>query len=130
MKNKILVVDDEKVVCDMLSKFLAKKGYEAIIALSGEEALRKVKKERPHVVLLDIKMPKMDGIVVLQRIKEIDKKIPIIIMITAVKDDAIGRKCLELGAADYITKPFGLEYLENVLLVKLLDFEKNHNRRR
>ena len=105
----------------MLKKFLTKKGYEAIIALSGEEGIRKVKEEKPQAILLDIKMPKMNGIEALKKIREIDKKVGIV-MITAVKEEEIGRKCLELGAYDYLTKPLDLDYLETALMVKLLDF--------
>lgn len=123
IKKKILVVDDAPAVCKVLVKFLTKKGYQASSTLNGEEALKKVKQDKPHVVLLDIRMPEMDGIEVLKRIKEIDKKVPIVVMITAVKDDEIGRNCIKLGAADYITKPLGLDYLENVLLIKLLDLK-------
>jgi DNA-binding response OmpR family regulator len=119
--KKILVVDDEPAVCNMLEKFLTRKGYEAIIALSGEEAIRKVKEGRPHVILLDIKMPGIDGIETLKRIRAIDKEVGIV-MITAVKEEETGKKCLELGAYDYITKPLSLDYLETVLMVKLLDF--------
>ena len=122
-EKTILVVDNEVVVCNALKKFLTKKGYKVSIALNGEEAIKKVKRKSPCIILLDIKMPKMHGIEVLQRIKEIDKNIGII-MITAVKDEKIGRRCMELGAYDYITKPLGLEYLENVLMVKFLNFEK------
>ena len=120
--KKVLVVDDEPAVCNMLKKFLNKKGYKAITALSGEEGIKKVKQEKPHIVLLDIKMPGIDGIETLKRIREIDKKVGVV-MITVIKEDATGRKCMELGAYDYITKPFGLDYLESVLLVKLLDFK-------
>lgn len=121
--KKILVVDDEPPVCNMLKKFLTKKGYKATTALSGKEAIKRVRKERPHIVLLDIRMSPMDGIETLQRIKEINKEIGIV-MITAVKDDKVGKKCLRLGAYDYITKPLSLEYLENTLMLKLLDFPK------
>ena len=119
--KKILVADDEELICNMLEKFLTQKGYEVITALSGEEAVRKVKEEKPHIVLMDIRMSKMDGIEALKKIREIDHKAGIV-MITAVKDDDIGRRCIELGAYDYITKPLDLEYLEKVLLVKLLSF--------
>lgn len=119
--NKILVVDDDQAVCNMLKKFLVQKGYEAIIASSGEEALRKVKTEKPHIVLLDIRMPKMDGLETLKRIREINKDVGVV-MITAIKDEKTAKKCMEWGAYDYITKPISLDYLESVLLVKLLDF--------
>ncbi|MFH1202064.1 MAG: response regulator [Candidatus Omnitrophota bacterium] len=120
--KKILIVDDEKPICDMLEKFLAKKGYEASSVQSGEQALIKVKEERPHIVLLDIRMPGMGGIEALKRIREIDKEVGIV-MITAVKEEKTGNKCLELGAYDYIIKPLDLDYLETVLMAKLLDFE-------
>jgi DNA-binding response OmpR family regulator len=119
--NRILVVDDEEDTANMLADFLNKKGYETDIALDGREAIDKVKEERPHIVLLDIKMPGMDGIEALQKIREIDKEVGVI-MVTALEDDAVGKKCVEMGAYDYITKPLSLEYLEGVLMVKLLDF--------
>ena len=106
-----------------MHKFLTKKGYGATTALSGREALAKVKKDKPDVVLLDIRMPDMDGIKVLKEMRKFYKKM-IIVMITAVKDDDVGKKCFELGADDYITKPIGLSYLEDVLMVKLLDLNK------
>ncbi|MFC1576508.1 response regulator transcription factor [Candidatus Omnitrophota bacterium] len=123
-KKKILVVDDDQAVGGMLKKFLSKKGYEAIAVESGKEALKKLKSEKPNIILLDIRMPEMDGIEVLKRIRDIDRNVGVI-MITAVKEDEIGRRCMELGAYDYITKPFDLDYMENVLMVKLLVDENN-----
>jgi DNA-binding response OmpR family regulator len=120
--KKILVIDDEQPICKMLEKFLSRKGYQAITALSGEEGIKKVKKEKPQIVLLDIKMPGIDGIETLERIRKIDKKVGVI-MITVINEDEVGRKCMKLGAYDYITKPFNLDYLESALLVKLLDFK-------
>ena len=122
MKKKILVIDDEQAICKMLEKFLSRKGYKAITALSGEEGIKKLKQEKPQVVLLDIKMPGIDGIETLKGIRKIDKKVGVI-MITVIKEDEVGRKCMQLGAYDYITKPFSLDYLKSVLLVKLLDLK-------
>jgi len=116
---RILVVDDEQEVCNMLKKFLTKRGYEIYTAFDGEEALSVVKEERPHIVLLDIRMPKMDGIECLKHIREIDKEVGIV-MITAVKEEEIGKQAMKLGAYDYITKPLSLKYLEDCLMVKLL----------
>ncbi len=115
---RILVVDDEPAVCHMLNKFLTKKGYDVYSAFDGEEALSVVKEKRPHIVLLDIKMPKMNGIECLKRIKEIDKEVGVI-MITAVKQEETGREAMKLDAFDYITKPLSLKYLEDCLMVKL-----------
>ncbi len=116
---RILVVDDEQEVCDMLKKFLTKREHTVFMALDGEEALSIVKEERPHIVLLDIRMPKMSGMECLKLIKEIDKEVGVI-MITAVKEEEIGKQALKLGAFDYITKPLSLKYLEDCLMVKLL----------
>ena len=115
-----MVVDDEQDVCTMLTKFLTMKGYETSCAFSGEEAIKKVKEERPHCILLDIGMPKMDGLETLKRIRKVNKGIGIVI-ITGIEDDAVGRKCIALGANDYITKPLDLAYLETVLIVQLVD---------
>lgn len=120
MSSKIMVIDDEQAVCDTLKKFLAMKGYDVSVALSGGEAIKKLKEQKFDMVLLDIKMPGMDGIETLRRIREIDERVGIV-MVTAVKDNAIGKECMKMGAYDYITKPFSLEYLETVLMVKLVD---------
>lgn len=120
--KRILVVDDEKVICDALGKFLSRKGYQVATAQSGEEAIECVKKEKPHLILLDIMMPGLGGIETLKRIKAIDKEVAVV-MITAVNEDDIGRKCMELGAYDYITKPLNIDYLETVLMTKLLSCE-------
>lgn len=124
-KEKILIVDDEKPICSMLKKFLTIKGYEPITVINGENALEKIKKERPRIILLDIRMPGMDGIQTLKRIKELDNEAGVI-MITAVKDEETGKRCIDIGAYDYITKPLDLDYLERVLMVKLIDFETSH----
>jgi len=121
--KKILVVDDEKPIREMLRKFLTKKGYEVFDVDNGEDALKIVSEKSPHIVLLDIRMPKSDGVEVLKKIKEINKEAGVI-MITAVSETAIAEKCMEAGAFDYITKPISLEYLEECLLAKLLDFYK------
>ena len=120
---KILVVDDEPEACDALKEFLSMKGYEVSTAQDGQAALRKLKKYRPQIVLLDVIMPGMNGIEVLQEIKKIDPEIGVI-MVTVVTDEDQAKKTLELGAYDYITKPVDLNYLETVVLVKILDYLK------
>jgi DNA-binding response OmpR family regulator len=115
---KVLVVDDEPEAVELLVEFLSSKGYEVLTATSGEEALRRVKEDRPHLVLLDIRMPQMNGLEVLRRIREIDAEMGVI-MVTAVNEEDVGRKALELGAFDYIVKPLDLKYLERSLWYKI-----------
>jgi len=116
--TRILVVDDEVETCDLLKRYLTKKGFQVYTALSGEDAVNIVKEERPHIVLLDIRMPGMGGIEALKKIKEIDREIGVV-MITAVKEEETAKEILKLGADDYITKPMDLKYLDNVLMVKI-----------
>ncbi len=117
--SKILVVDDEVKACDLLKRFLEKKGYDVITANNGEDAIAKVKNEKPDVILLDIRMPGMEGTEVLKRIREFDKDIGII-MVTAVKEEETGKKALKSGADEYITKPIDFNYLETSILVGLI----------
>lgn len=115
---RVLVVDDEPEAVELLQELLIAKGYEVLTASDGEEALRKVKAERPHVILLDMRMPKMNGLEVLRRVREIDHEVGVI-MVTAVMEEETGRQALQMGAFDYITKPLDLAYLEHTLWVKL-----------
>lgn len=120
MKATVLIVDDEQEIIDMLREFLSAKGYTVHTARNGREALAIVKKVHPHIVLLDIIMPEMDGITVLKEIKKIDSAVSIV-MATAVKDADLARSAMSMGAYDYVVKPFDLHYLENVLFVKMVD---------
>jgi YesN/AraC family two-component response regulator len=86
----------------------------------GRSAVAKVKEIRPHIVLVDIVMPGMGGIETLKGIKKVDPRVGVI-MVTGVGDDELGRRTLELGAYDYITKPVDFDYLETVLIVKIID---------
>ena len=116
--RKVLVVDDEPQAVELLEEFLTAKGYAVVGASGGEEALRRLKEERPHLMLLDIRMPVMDGLEVLRRAREIDREVGIV-MVTAVNEERIGREALRMGAYDYITKPLDFDYLERVLWVKM-----------
>lgn len=117
--ERILVVDDEIEVCNVLKEFFDSKGFETHIALSGRSALSKVKEVKPHIVLLDIIMPGMGGVDVLEEIKKIDPTAEVI-MVTAVADHELAKRTLELGAHDYITKPLNLDYLETVVITKII----------
>ena len=120
---KILVVDDEVKICELLQRFFEKKGYTVITSNNGMDATEKVQNESPDVMLLDIRMPGMDGIEVLKCVREFNKKIGII-MVTAVMDEDIAKSAMKLGADEYITKPIDLEHLEMHVLVDLIMREK------
>jgi DNA-binding response OmpR family regulator len=115
---RVLVVDDEPDAVELLQEFLTSKGYEVATAFSGEEALRKVKEERPHLILLDVRMPGMNGLDVLRQVRQVDQEVGVI-MVTAVNEEDTGREALKLGAFDYIVKPLNLEYLERSLWYKV-----------
>lgn len=118
-KEKILICDDDKAVTDFLERFLKQEGYtEVDIALSGEKALEKIAKVHYQLVLLDIRLPGIDGIVTLKRIKEIDNNITVI-MITAFPERKLAEQAMKMGAYDYIVKPFDLAYLKLVVLTKM-----------
>jgi DNA-binding response OmpR family regulator len=116
--RKILVVDDEENFRHILSVILKKERYEVETASNGEEALQKVKEERPHLILLDVRMPNMTGLEVLRRVRGIDREVGVI-MVTAVNEEETGREALQLGAFDYIVKPLDLDYLERSLWYKV-----------
>ncbi len=115
---RVLVVDDEPDAVDLLQEFLVAKGYEVLTASGGEEALRSVREERPHLILLDVRMPGMNGLEVLRHVRQIDQEVGVI-MVTAVNEEETGREALALGAFDYIVKPLDLAYLERSLWYKI-----------
>lgn len=104
MEPVILVADDSIGIVDILSSYLLKAGYKVLTAFDGEEALRRVKEDKPALVLLDIMMPKIDGLQVLREIRR-TARTPVI-MITARGEDADVVMGLDDGADDYIVKPF------------------------
>ena len=115
---KILVVDDEPEVRLVLAEFLESQGYEVAAAASGAEALAMVDAAKPHVVLLDVTMPEMDGIETLKRLVADNPGLPII-MVTANADVDVTSRLLALGAADYIPKPFDLDYLGQAVSIQV-----------
>lgn len=109
-KLKILIVDDEPNVCTSLKGVLEDEGYEVSTASNGEEALEQSAKFQPDIMLLDVVMPKIDGIEVLKRIKTIDSNLGVIVM-SGHGTIEIAVKALKLGALDFITKPISLDSL-------------------
>lgn len=108
----VLVVDDEEVIRDFFSRALT--GYKVLTASSGEEALTIIKKDKPDLVLLDIKMPGIDGIETLRRIKEIDSNIAVV-MLSAFASLETTITAARLGAYTSIAKPFDLEEIQSVI---------------
>ncbi|MCT4596649.1 MAG: response regulator transcription factor [Vallitalea sp.] len=107
--SKILVVDDEKAIVDILKFNLQREGYSVITAYNGEEGLELFEKEKPDLVLLDIMMPKVDGLQVCKVIRN-NYDTPII-MLTARAEEVDKVLGLELGADDFVTKPFSVREL-------------------
>jgi len=108
MEERILAVDDEIPINELLARYLEKEGYVCETAFSAEEALDKVKERKFALALIDIKMPGMNGIALLEKLKEMDSDMAVLV-VTAVKDREIAIKAMKLGADDYIVKPFDLE---------------------
>ena len=103
-KQKVLIIDDEENVCELVSLYLGKAGYEVICAADGSEGLDKIREQRPDIVILDLMLPGMDGVDVCKEIRK-TSSIPLI-MLTARVDEVDRVLGLEIGADDYVTKPF------------------------
>ena len=108
-KKKILVVEDEKAISDILVFNLQREGYDTLAAYDGAEGLRCALEEAPDLILLDVMLPEMDGFEVCRRVRA-EKDTPII-MLTAREEETDKVMGLELGADDYITKPFSMREL-------------------
>lgn len=112
--RKLLVVDDERDICEFVKSFFTERGYDVLVAGSGDEALAIVKAEKPELVLLDVRMKGMDGIAALKHIKEHDRSLKVI-MVTALDDQERMDEASRLGACEYITKPLMLDHLEQAV---------------
>ncbi|MFN3739909.1 MAG: sigma-54-dependent transcriptional regulator [Thermodesulfovibrionales bacterium] len=113
---KILIVDDEKLLRWSLQQSLSKDGYTVFTAETGTEGLRIFKEDSPDIVLLDINLPDVSGITVLEQMMEINRD-ALIFMITAYSDVPTAVKTVKLGAYDFIEKPFNMDKL-NILIAK------------
>ena len=103
----LLVVDDNDMNRDMLSRRLERQGYRVTVAVNGRQALELLNHEQFNLVLLDLMLPEMNGYQVLEHLKADDVLSQIPVIMTTSLDEAAGKqKCLELGADDYLTKPF------------------------
>ena len=125
-QKTVLVVDDEKPIVDILVYNLRKEGYNTLEANDGEEAIKIVSEKKPDLVLLDIMLPKMDGLTVCKRIRH-NYNIPIIML--SAKDEEIDKILgLELGADDYITKPFSVRELIARVKANLRKNDNDYNK--
>ena len=115
--EKILVVDDDTNICELLRLYLTKEGYQVTVANDGEEGLEKFNAVKPDMVLLDVMMPRMDGFEMVRRIRQTDKQTPVLFLTarSAINDVVEG---FELGANDYLKKPFGMQEL--IIRIKAL----------
>jgi len=114
-----LVADDEPLICDLLTRFLSRRGYAVTTAADGEEALERMRESRPDLFLLDIYLPKVDGLGVLERIRDEELEVGTIWTMTGKADDDSVKRSLRLGASDVFTKPLNLPHLDWLLQLEL-----------
>jgi len=115
---KILLIEDEIGVCESIERTLKRVGFSVIVEMKGRKALKLIKKEKPNIVLLDLVLEDIDGFDVLKQIKEHDSNLPVIVA-TALKEDENRKKAINLGADDYLTKPFKAEDLRKIIKQKI-----------
>jgi two-component system, response regulator, stage 0 sporulation protein F len=110
--GRILVVDDEEPVRDVLCEYFESQGFGVEATPDGEAALVALGRHRPDLVLLDVRMPGIDGVEVLRRIRRADPDVPVI-MVTANEVVALAKEMLKRGAFDYVAKPFDFSHLQS-----------------
>jgi DNA-binding response OmpR family regulator len=128
MKQRILIVDDERRTVDFLKLYLEKNGYQVLVAYDGERAVEMALQKRPDLILLDLMLPQVDGIEACRLIRA-RSKVPII-MLTARVEEADKLEGLEIGADDYVTKPFSMrEVLARIRVVlrRVSDEQERHS---
>ncbi len=114
MTSKILVVDDEPEFCRLLANVLTEMGYEVSTATGGRQGLAKIRNDPPDILFLDIKMPQMDGLECLRRIRKTKRRFVVAVM-TGYGDIKNAREAMRLGADEYISKPFDLDELKHLV---------------
>ena len=111
---KVLVIDDEPSIRNLLDTLLSRKGYDVVLAESGRKGLELFRRERPDVIVLDLKMPEMDGITVLKQIRLVDPKLPVIIL-TGAGTPETEQQVRAMGVTEYVEKEFSLHLLGDSL---------------
>ncbi|MFQ6618273.1 MAG: response regulator [Fidelibacterota bacterium] len=113
-QKKILIIDDEEDIRKTLSLFLERRGYGVIEAGDVIDTIKYMNKETPQIIFLDIKLPGLDGIEILKMIKHYDQDIPVIMMSGYATED-MAKESLQLGAFDYVRKPFNMDRIDSIL---------------
>src|SRR5205807_4175831 len=103
-RGKVLVVDDEPTIGEVVGRYLERAGYDTQVAATGQEALKRAAAERPDVVVLDLMLPDLDGLEVMRRLRQQDRKRTAIILLTARGEESDRVVGLRLGADDYVVK--------------------------
>ncbi|MBI5299534.1 MAG: response regulator [Deltaproteobacteria bacterium] len=119
-KKTILVVDDEEQICNVIKKVLLQEGYQIFTAFNGETALNQLKKSSVDLMLVDLKMPSMNGLELLQQARTIQKNLKSILL-TAYGTASAARDAMFLGVFDFLTKPFDIQLLKKVVKEALGD---------
>ncbi|MFZ5642976.1 MAG: sigma-54-dependent transcriptional regulator [Bacillota bacterium] len=119
MVHKILIIDDEEHMCWALEKAMKQEGYQVTTTTRGRTGIGLIREESPSLVILDLKMPEMDGMEVLKQIKEINPRLPVV-MLTAHGTIETAIEAMKMGASDYLTKPFDLDELKLVIKQNLV----------
>lgn len=114
MVKQLLIVDDQPGIRTLLKELFSKDGFETREAASGDEALKQIREKRPDLVILDVKIPDMDGIDILKEIKQYDKTIKVIMM-TAYGELNVMNEVVREGAADYFLKPFDIHDIRSLV---------------
>jgi DNA-binding response OmpR family regulator len=122
--DSILIIDDEPDICEYTQKFLTQQGYRVYTLTDPRQAEKEIESINPAIVLLDIVMPQMDGLQVLERIKKINPNIRVVMM-SGVKDDFICKQAIKDGASDYLVKPFSLDQLKFTVLANSIKSRNN-----
>ena len=117
---RVLIVDDEPPVAELLKECVGRR-HVAEIALDGAAAIEAARRARPDLVLLDVNMPGMSGVEVLQQLRAMDESIAVI-MVTATADHTAVAEALRLGAFSYIPKPFNVKYIQNLVEAALTEY--------
>ena len=113
-KKCVLIVDDEEQICKVIKKVLLQEGYQIFTALDGEQALSQLKKNLMDLMLVDLKMPSMNGLELLKQARVIQKNLKSILL-TAYGTASAAREAMFLGVFDFLTKPFDIHLLKKVV---------------